>query len=93
MSFGRNYRSEFPGFVSIELDDPSSVSITDRSHNFGLAAYVSSTGQQFLADSCTFAASFLRIRKGIASSCPNVKVTYSNCPYRKLDLGKKGEAK
>src|SRR6266851_1046921 len=42
------------------------------------AAQVSSTGQQFSADSRSFAASFPRIRKGIASSCPIVKITYSN---------------
>jgi hypothetical protein len=36
VSCGRNYRSEFPGFASIELDDPSSMSIADRPHNSAL---------------------------------------------------------
>jgi hypothetical protein len=42
------------------------------------ASHVSSTGQLFPADSRSFAANFARIRKGIASSYPGVKITYSN---------------
>src|ERR1700688_3069875 len=38
---------------------------------------VSSMGQQFPAAFRSFDASFPRIRKGIANSCPIIKVTYS----------------
>src|ERR1039458_2973456 len=60
------------------FSEHSSPPNTTSVAQFGLGAHVSSTGQQFPADSRNFAASFARIRKGIANSCPIVNITYSN---------------
>src|ERR1039458_10816552 len=47
--------------------------------HFGCTAtHVSSTGQQLPASFRSLSASFARIRKGIANSCPIVNITYSN---------------
>ena len=50
----------------------------EKTANCTLNTHVSSTGQLFPASFRSLSANFVRIRKGIANSCPSVKITFSN---------------